>query len=253
VAELILLDLDEGTGVARITLNRPESSNALNVELLTELHAALTQSQRARALLLTGNGKNFCAGGDVKAFAAEGERLPEYIEEATARLNDCARALIKLNAPVITVVQGWATGGGGLGLVCASDLVIAAESARFMLGATRVGMAPDAGATVTLAHHIGLRRAMELALTNRAIDAAEAMQIGLVTTVVPDDRLKAESEQLAHDLASGPTDALGATKRLLWEGIGASVDARLDEEARTVTELSSTAEALERLRALTKR
>jgi 2-(1,2-epoxy-1,2-dihydrophenyl)acetyl-CoA isomerase len=253
VGELILLDLDDATGVARVTLNRPDASNALNIELLTELHEALTQSQRARAVLLTGAGKNFCAGGDVKAFAAQGERLPAYIEEATARLSDCARALIKLNAPVITAVQGWATGGGGLGLVCASDLVIAAESARFMLGATRVGMAPDAGASVTLAHHVGLRRAMELALTNRAVDAAEAMQIGLVTRVVPDDRLTAESEQLAHELASGATDALGATKRLLWEGVGASVDARLAEEARTVTELSGTADVIERLREVTER
>jgi 2-(1,2-epoxy-1,2-dihydrophenyl)acetyl-CoA isomerase len=253
VAELILLDLDEGTGVARITLNRPDASNALSIELLTELLEALTQSQRARAVLLTGAGKNFCAGGDVKAFAAQGEQLPTYIEEATARLSDCARALIQLKAPVITAVQGWATGGGGVGLVCASDLVIAAESARFMLGATRVGMAPDAGASVTLAHHVGLRRAMELALTNRAVDAAEAMQIGLVTRVVPDDRLTAESEQLAHELASGATDALGATKRLLWEGVGASVDARLAEEARTVTELSGTADVIERLREVTER
>jgi 2-(1,2-epoxy-1,2-dihydrophenyl)acetyl-CoA isomerase len=248
--KLIILDLDEATGVARLRLNRPEASNALNVELLTELRAALERCREARALLLTGEGKNFCAGGDVKAFAAQGERLPEYIQEATARLNDCARALIRLEAPVIAAVRGWATGGGGLGLVCASDLVIAAESARFMLGATRVGMAPDAGVSVTLAHHIGLRRAMDLALTNRALDAREAMDIGLVTTVVPDGDLQARARELAGELATGPTLALAATKRLIWDGIGASVDARLDEEARMVTELSGTSEARARLRAL---
>jgi 2-(1,2-epoxy-1,2-dihydrophenyl)acetyl-CoA isomerase len=253
VAELILFDLDEATGVAHVRLNRPEASNALNFELLAELHEALTRARDARAVLLTGEGKNFCAGGDVKAFAAQGDRLPEYIREATARLNDCARALIELGAPVVTAVQGWATGGGGVGLVCASDIVVAAESARFMLGATRVGMAPDAGATVTLAQHIGLRRAMDLALTNRVVNASEAYDIGLITTVVADDELQGHAKQLATDFANGPTQAIAATKRLLWDGVGASVHDRLEVESRTVTELSGTSESLDRLRAVIER
>jgi 2-(1,2-epoxy-1,2-dihydrophenyl)acetyl-CoA isomerase len=247
---MVLSDVDEVSGVARITLNRPEASNALNLELLAELHEALTASADARVVLLTGAGKNFCAGGDVKAFFAQEDRLPEYIQEATARLNDCARALIGLRAPVVTAVQGWATGGGGIGLVCASDLVIAAETARFMLGATRVGMAPDAGATVTLAQHIGLRRAMELALTNRVVDAAEAHRLGLVTTVAPDDELQSRANELATSLAHGPAQALAATKRLIWDGVGASVHDRLEVESRTVTELSGTAEARDLLKAV---
>jgi 2-(1,2-epoxy-1,2-dihydrophenyl)acetyl-CoA isomerase len=251
--ELVLLDLDPASGLAHIRLNRPESSNALNTELLAELHEALTRAQDARAVLLTGEGKNFCAGGDVKAFAAQEDRLPEYIREATARLNDCARALIGLAAPVVTAVQGWATGGGGVGLVCASDLVLAAESARFMLGATRVGMAPDAGATVTLAHHIGLRRAMELALTNRVLLAREALEFGLVTTVVSDDELQSRAMEVATELAAGPTEAQAATKRLIWEGIGARVEERLESESKAVTELSGTPEALARLRAVIER
>jgi 2-(1,2-epoxy-1,2-dihydrophenyl)acetyl-CoA isomerase len=250
---MILLELDETTGLAHVSLNRPEASNALNVELLIELHQALVQSAGARVLLLTGEGKNFCAGGDVKAFAAQGERLPEYIQEATARLNDCARALIGLKAPVVTAVQGWATGGGGLGFVCASDIVIAAESARFMLGATRVGMAPDAGGSVTLAHHIGLRRAMDLALTNRVVNAVEAKEIGLVTSVVPDADLRDRALALANELAAGPAEALAATKRLIWDGLGSSVDSRLEEEARVVTQLSGTTESLDRLRAVIER
>ncbi len=249
----VRFELAEDTGLAHISLNRPEAANALTLELLAELHGALTRSQDARAVLLTGEGNNFCAGGDVKTFAAQGDTLPEYIRQATARLNDCARALIGLEAPVVTAVQGWATGGGGLGLVCASDLVIAAETARFMLGATRVGMAPDAGATVTLAQHIGLRRALDLALTNRALDASEAREIGLVTRVVPDDKLQTRARELAAELASGPTRALGATKRLIWEGIGARVETRLEEESRAVTELSGTPEALARLKAVIER
>jgi len=246
----VLFELDEATGLAHVSLNRPEASNALNVQLLIELHKALVRSADARVLLLTGEGKNFCAGGDVKAFAAQGDRLPEYIQEATARLNDCARALIGHRAPVVTAVQGWATGGGGLGFVCASDLVLAAESARFMLGATRVGMAPDAGGSVTLAHHIGLRRAMDLALTNRVVNAVEAQEIGLVTTVVHDADLRERAVALARELADGPAEALAETKRLIWDGLGATVESRLEEEARVVTKLSGTAESLARLKAV---
>jgi 2-(1,2-epoxy-1,2-dihydrophenyl)acetyl-CoA isomerase len=220
------------------------------MELLAELHEALGQCRDARAVLLTGEGKNFCAGGDVKAFAAQEDRLPEYIREATIRLNDCAKALIGLDAPVVTAVQGWATGGGGVGLVCASDLVLAAESARFMLGATRVGMAPDAGATVTLAQHIGLRRAMDLALTNRVLGADEALELGLVTRVVPNGDLQAAARELATELADGPAEAIATTKRLIWDGVGAGVEARLESESKAVTKLSGTSEALDRLKAV---
>jgi 2-(1,2-epoxy-1,2-dihydrophenyl)acetyl-CoA isomerase len=247
----VLLDIDQG--VTHLRLNRPEASNALDIELLKALHAALIESQTAHVVLLTGEGRNFCAGGDVKTFAAQGERLPDYLREATEWLARCASALINLRAPVVTAVQGYAAGGGGLGLVCASDLVIAAESARFLLGATRVAMAPDAGATVTLAQIIGFRRAMELALTDRELDAKEALTIGLVNRVVPDGELEQEATSLARGLAAGPTEALGATKRLLWQGLGAPVEDRLAEEARTVSELGATAEAQEALRALIER
>jgi 2-(1,2-epoxy-1,2-dihydrophenyl)acetyl-CoA isomerase len=246
----VLFELEESTGLARLRLNRPESSNALNMELLAELYEALVRCGTAKAVLLTGEGKNFCAGGDVKTFAAQGERLPEYIRAATIRLADCARAMIELDAPVVTAVHGWATGGGGLGLVCASDLVIAAESARFMLGATRVGMAPDAGATVTLAQAVGVKRAMELALTNRAIDAREAAEIGLVTRVVPDNELEADARELARQLAAGPARAQALTKHLIWDGIGATVDSRLESESLAVTELSGSEDTIARLRAV---
>src|SRR3989449_78146 len=133
----VLLDVDDG--VARLRLNRPEASNALNLPLLKALLDAIMRCHGdpgVRALLLSGEGANFCGGGDVRDFAAKGERLPDYLREATAYLQASAAGLIQLQAPVVTVVQGWATGGGGFGLVCASDLVLAAESARFMLGET---------------------------------------------------------------------------------------------------------------------
>jgi len=250
----VLVDTDDG--VARVHLNRPEASNGLDVELLRALYDALMMvhgDARTRAVLLTGEGANFCAGGDVKTFASKGEQLPDYLREATAWLQSCAAALIHLRAPVVTAVQGFAAGGGGFGLVCASDLVIAGESAKFLLGATRVGMAPDAGGSVTLARLVGLRKAMEIVLTNPVLSAHEALDMGIVTRVVPDDTLLDQARTLARELASGATLALAASKRLLWEGVGAGVDARLPEEARTVSELAGTADAREGLAAVIER
>jgi 2-(1,2-epoxy-1,2-dihydrophenyl)acetyl-CoA isomerase len=250
----VLLDLDEG--VARLRLNRPETSNGLDVPLLRALYDAVTTihgEPRARAVLLSAEGPNFCAGGDVKTFAAKGETLPDYLREATSWLQISASALMRLQVPVVAAVHGFAAGGGGLGLVCASDLVVAGRSAKFMAGATRVGMAPDAGASVTLTRLVGLRKAMELVLLNPVVGADEALEIGLITRIVDDALVADEGLALARELAAGPTLALGATKRLLWEGLGASVEARLPDESRTVSELSGTADAREGLAAVIER
>ncbi len=250
----VLLDLDGG--VARLRLNRPEASNGLDVPLLKALYDALMVCHgepRVRALLLSGEGPNFCAGGDVKTFASKGEALPDYLREATSWLQISASALMRLQAPVVTIVQGFAAGGGGVGLVCASDIVVAAKSARFLLGATRVGMAPDAGSSVTLGRLVGHRRAMEIALTNPTISATEALEIGLVTRVVTDELLHDEGLALARELAAGPTRAFAATKRLLWDGLGRSVEECLPDEGRTVAELSGTEDAREGLAAVIER
>ena len=248
---LVLVDLDDG--VAHVRLNRPEASNGMNVPFLKALYEALMRvhgEPRTRAVLLSGEGPHFCAGGDVHTFAAQGEALPDYLREATTWLGSCASALTRLEAPVVAAVHGYAAGGGGFGLVCAADLVVAGESAKFLLGATRVGMAPDAGGSVTLARIVGLRKAMEIALLNPTLSAAEAAELGIVNRVVPDDRVLAEGRDLARQLAGGATRALAATKRLLWDGLGATVEARLPDESRTVSELSGTADAREGLAAV---
>ena len=248
---LVLLDLD-ADGVGHLRLNRPEASNGMNVEFLRALHDAILAAHgepRLRVLLLSGEGPNFCAGGDVKTFASKGADLPDYLRQATSWLQACVQGLLSLQAPV----HGYAAGGGGFGLVCASDLVVAGESARFLAGATRVGMAPDAGVSVTLPLLVGLRKALDIILTNPVLTAAEALEIGLITRVVPDDELAAQSLALARSLAGGATRALGAAKRLVWSGLGARVEAQLPEEARTVSELSGTADAREGLAAVIER
>src|SRR5205823_4950818 len=200
----VLLDLEDG--IARLRLNRPEASNALNRELLEALAEAVRSLQRERSLravLLSGEGENFCAGGDVREFASKGDSLPDHLREMTALLGFIANGLVHLHAAVLSVVQGAATGGGGLGLVCATDFVLAGPRARFMLGATRVGMAPDAGISMTLTRLVGLRQALRIALTNEMLDAEEARSIGLVTQVVDDEHALYETAlALARDLAA---------------------------------------------------
>jgi 2-(1,2-epoxy-1,2-dihydrophenyl)acetyl-CoA isomerase len=208
---------------------------------------------RVRAVLLTGEGPNFCAGGDVHAFASKGEALPDYLREATSWLQISTSALMRLQAPVVAAVHGFAAGGGGFGLVCAADMVIAAESAKFLSGATRVGMVSDAGVSVTLVQLVGLRKAMEIVLTNPILTAAEALEIGLVTRVVPDGALIDDALLLARQLGAGATRALAAAKRLVWDGLGSGVEARLPEEARMVAELSGTADSREGLAAVIER
>jgi 2-(1,2-epoxy-1,2-dihydrophenyl)acetyl-CoA isomerase len=249
---LVLLDLDPD-GVARLRLNRAEAANGMNVEFLRALHEAIMRCHReprVRVVVLSGAGKHFCAGGDVKTFAAQGSALPDYLREATAWLQLATSALIQLPAPVIAQVHGFAAGGGGLGLVCAADIVVAAESARFFSGAVRVGMAPDAGSTVTLPQLVGLRKAMYILLANPTLSASEALDLGIVTEVVPDDQLGPRASQLASALAESAPLALAATKRLVWGGVGATVAERLPEEARTVSELSGTEDSREGLAAV---
>ena len=251
----VLLDVDD-RGVARLRLNRPEASNGLDVGLLRAFYdAVMTCHSRPglRVLVLSGEGRHFCAGGDVKTFASKGEGLPDYLREATSWLQIVVQGLLNLPAPVVTSVQGFAAGGGGFGLVCASDLVVAAESAKFLGGATRVGMAPDAGTTVTLPALVGLRKALEIALTNPVLTASEALDLGLLTRVVADEELAKATDELVDRLVEGAPLALAATKRLLWSGLGSRVEAQLPEEARTVAELSGTADSLEGLAAVIER
>ncbi|MDQ4112392.1 MAG: enoyl-CoA hydratase-related protein [Actinomycetota bacterium] len=248
--------LDVADGIARIRLNRPDSANAVDAELLRALHDIALRCHsdpNVRVVILSGEGRNFCAGGDVKTFAGMGEDLPEYLRSATAWLQLATAALIQLKAPVIAQVQGFAAGGAGFGLVCAVDLVVAAEGAKFFSGAVRVGMAPDAGTTVTLARTVGLRRAMNILLTNPTITASEALALGIVTRVVPDEELAAEVDALAAELAAQPPLALAATKRLVWDGLGSTVAERLPEEARVVSELSGTTDSREALAAVIER
>ena len=248
----VLLELFED-GVAHLKLNRPEASNGLDLALLQAMHEALMLvhgSSQARVLIISGEGKHFCAGGDVHTFLSKGADLPDYIRVATSYLQMVVALMMRLNTPVISAVHGFAAGGGGMGLVCSSDFVVAAQSAKFLAGATRVAMVPDAGVSVSLTQLVGFRKAMEILMLNPTISAEQAAAMGLITRAVPDQELMSITFTMARELAKGAPASLAATKRLLWNGIGASVESAMPEENNMQAILCGQADALEGLSAV---
>jgi len=236
--------------VAFVTLNRPQAGNALDLEMAKELMAAALRCEgdpSARAVLLRGAGNSFCAGGDVKVFAAQ-PQLPQYLREITSYLHLAISRFARLNAPVIAAVHG-AAAGGGFSLAISCDLVLAAESATFLMAYSKIGMAPDGGSTYFLPRLVGLKRAMELTLTNRALSAREACDWGIVTEVVAPDRLAARAEELARSLGQGPTGAFGAAKRLLHGGWNQTLETQMELESRAIAEAGGSADGQEGIRA----
>ena len=236
--------------VAHVTLNRPQAGNALDLEMAKELAAAALECERdrhVRAVLLSGAGKSFCAGGDVKIFVAQ-QDLPRYLRQITSHLHLAVSRFARLDAPVIAAVHGSAA-GGGFSLAISCDLVLAAESATFLMAYTKIGMAPDGGSTYFLPRLVGLKRAMELTLTNRVLSATEAREWGIVTEVVPQENLASRAEELARTLAQGPTGAFGSAKRLLHGGWNQTLETQMELESRAIAEAGSTADGQEGIRA----
>jgi 2-(1,2-epoxy-1,2-dihydrophenyl)acetyl-CoA isomerase len=233
--------------VARITFNRPDAANALNMEMGRDLmHASIRASEdpAVRAVVLTGAGKMFSGGGDLKSFAAQEDRLPGHLKEVALYLHAAISRFVRMDAPVIAAVNGSA-GGAGMSLCLFADLVIAAESAKFTLAYTRAGLSPDGGSTYFLPRIVGVRRALELALTNRVLTAREALDWGIVTKVVPDAELQAEAQTLAKQLAAGATRAFGAAKRLLDHSFSESLETQMELEAQAIADQARTADARE--------
>ncbi|VVJ22192.1 Enoyl-CoA hydratase (EC [Amycolatopsis camponoti] len=223
----VLLTVEDGVAHVRLTRGRGNPIDLATAEGL--LKAARRCGPNVRAVLLTAAGPAFCVGGDLREFAAAGD-LRAHLDRVTGALHDALRVFAGLDAPVVAAVRG-AVAGAGLGLVGAADLVVAAEDATFVAAYTRIGYTPDAGVTWSLPRLVGPRLALDLLLTNRRLSAAEARFAGLVTSVVPDaDRTAAE---LARQLAG---TASGVTKRLVRQGLSASFDRQLDDEARAIAE-----------------
>jgi 2-(1,2-epoxy-1,2-dihydrophenyl)acetyl-CoA isomerase len=234
--------------IAYITLNRPEAANALNAEVARQLDQAALECEEntdVRAVLMTGAGRIFCGGGDLKAFAAQPpEKLPAYLKSVTLYFHQAIHRFARMRAPLIVAVNGNA-GGGGMSLALAGDIVMAAESARFTMAYTRVGLTPDGSSTYSLPRLIGLRRAAELMLTNRTLSAREAEQMGLITRAVPDADLRHQAEALVQELSQGATRAFGGVKRLLYSSATASLAEQMELETEWIAEMARMSDAHE--------
>lgn len=242
-------------GVATVRLNRPERMNALDMTLLSELAAALRElgaDGAVRAVVLTGNGSAFSAGGDFEAIRALGQASPVESRRALLEGLEVLKTLWRLERPTIALLNGAAV-GGGLSLALACDFVLAADTATLSLPFVRLGIVPDLGALYLLPRLVGLRRATDVLMTGRAFTAAEAAEIGLITRAVPGDRLDAAGAALARELAEGATQALGATKTLLRHGLDLDLERLLELEAHAQSLLWHTADHREGIAAFRER
>lgn len=243
--ETLLFDVADG--VARITLNRPGAANSLNGEMAHDLMMAsirCDEDPAIRAVLLTGTGRMFCAGGDLKTFSGFGEDMGARLKEITVYLHAANSRFTRMDAPLVVAVNGIAA-GAGLSLAVSGDLVLAARSAMFTSAYTAAGLSPDGSSTYFLPRLIGLRRTQELMLTNRRLSAEEAVEWGLINRVVDDEALLDEAGSLARDLAAGATRAYGAVKAMLAESFTNPIETQMEIEARNIAAMASSPDGRE--------
>lgn len=245
----VLVDVDADSRVATITLNRPQALNALTVPMkvaLLEAFRRLDADPAVRAVVLTGAGRAFCAGQDLR------ERLePDAAPlgaEVRERYNPIILAMRGLSRPIVAAVNGVAAGAGA-SLALACDLRIASEAASFALAFGRVGLVPDSGATWFLPRLVGATHAAELALLGDPLPAADALRLGLVGRVVPDDRLAAEARAVAARLAAGAPRAMTLTKQALDAAWDLDLATALEDEADRQDEAGRTKDHAEGLAA----
>ncbi|WP_439029081.1 enoyl-CoA hydratase/isomerase family protein [Gordonia terrae] len=235
-------------GVVRIHLNRPAASNALDPELASALEAAierLVAETKARVVVLSGGGKNFCAGGDVRRMA-ESDNTPEFLSDLAGIVHRALITLDTLPIPVVAAVQGSAA-GAGLGLVLASDFVVAGKSSKFVAAYSAVGLSPDCGVSTLLPRVVGFRRATQMLLAAKVLDADEALEWGLITDVVGDDAVGSRVDELVEILARAPFPAVGQTRRLARASFARTFDEHLADEAATIAAVSSSPDAVIRI------
>ncbi len=232
-------------GVARIALNDPKTMNAANPDMGFELVDAFDRAaSEARAVLLTGEGKAFCSGGNLAA-AVEilDDPRRDFGEQLEVSLNAVLVAIKRLDMPVVTAIRG-AAAGYGAGLAAAGDIIMMGESSYFYLAFRHVGLVPDGGATWLLSRAVGRVRAMQLMLLGEKLKADKALEWGLATKVVPDDELDDAAMAMARELASGPR-SLGMMKKMAWDALDCGYETALDTERRMQREAGRSGDFIE--------
>lgn len=231
--ETVLYELNGA--VATITMNRPEALNALSLQLSLDLRAAVEKAveDNARAVVLTGAGRAFCSGGDLREMKAMGERegnIEAFLDSPLKALHEVILLIRETPVPFIAAVNG-VCAGAGTNFALACDLVIAAEDATFNEAFVRIGLSPDCGGTFFLPRVVGEKRAAEMFMTGGTLDAERAEKIGMINAVVPAEDLSQEAAKLAAHLAAGPTGSFGRIKRMLNASFSNDLRAQLELEA----------------------
>jgi 2-(1,2-epoxy-1,2-dihydrophenyl)acetyl-CoA isomerase len=245
------VSLERRDGVAWVRLARPEQANTMNLGLCKDLHEAAmrcSDDPAIRAVVLTGEGRFFCAGGDARFLSGQGEALPRAVREATTYVHAAISRFARMDPPLIAAVNGPAA-GGGVCLVAMSDIALSARSAHYTIAFPQLGFTIDCGGTFFLPRVMGERRAFDFVLGGQRLTAEDAAAAGLVTRVVDDADLLAQAGALAERLAKGATRALGGIKRLLRASAAESLEAQLENESRTLAETVKTRDAREGLAA----
>lgn len=242
-------------GIGWLTLNRPESLNALSMEmrdLLVEHTAKFEKDPAVRCVVIRGAGDHFQAGGDIKGFhkslTTEKEAHLAGFEMRVVKAHQAIYQIRRMNKPVIASVHG-AAAGFGLSLILNCDLAIAADDSYFTLAYRHIGLSADGGATYFLPRVVGERKALEIALLGERFTAQEAKEQNILNWVVPKDRLAAETEKIARKLADGPTFALGVAKRLIRNSLENSWDEHSHREAEGLAACAATSDHFEGLSA----
>jgi 2-(1,2-epoxy-1,2-dihydrophenyl)acetyl-CoA isomerase len=233
--ETIQLEMQEAVGI--ITLNRPVSLNALTSEVGQEFKAAVGEVQEsgARAVVITGAGRAFCAGGDLREMqkiARREGKVEAFFDEPLRLLNECILLIRRAPFPFVAAVNG-AASGGGCNLALACDFVVAGEGARFNQAFIKIGLVPDCGGTFILPRLVGWKRASELMMTGDVVTAERALEMGMINAVVPDEELLPRALAMAERLAQAPTAAIGRIKELLEASATNDYGGQLELERKT--------------------
>ena len=243
------LSLEVGEGLARLTFTEPSRGNPIDGPLCAALSdAAIDLSVRSdvRAVLISAQGKAFSYGGDINAFVADLADLPRNIKLWTTSLHSAIARLQRMDAPIVAAVHG-VCAGGMAGFVAGADIVVAAETAKFVAAYPGIGFSCDAGSSVMYSRRMGLGRARKFLLLNETLSAPQALSAGLADEVAPTEQFMARAEIIARQLAGGPTRAFGEIRRLLLSANDQPLETQLELEAQALARTASTADAHEGL------
>lgn len=245
MTEYQTIKFEQSGPITRITLDRPDAANGMNATMTRELADAAKScdTDATKVVVLTGSGRFFCAGGDLKSFAAAPNR-GELIKGVADDLHRAISTFARMDAVLIIAVNGVAA-GAGFSLAVTGDLVLAAESASFTMAYTRAGLSPDGSASYYLPRLIGIAKTKELMLTNRALSSQEASQWGLVTEVVPDAQLVARTEKLADQMAATARGSNGGVKALLLSTFSSGLEEQMELEGRLIAARAETPDGRE--------